>query len=81
MTLLLTEHDDAQGLPLAVPSLEDEHPWLRLVYAATIVATIVVSMLLTGCGGGDPEPELPLAEDGTRTTQPIDCVIHPEKCE
>ena len=78
MTFLLNEHDEENGLAVRpIQSVEADHPWLRLLYAFTIVATIVGSMLLTGCGGGDPED----ADGGSSTTQPLNCAAHPEVCK
>lgn len=49
--------------------------------AALMVATALLVLLLTGCGGGDPEDNpLPDAEAG-KTTQPLNCAANPERCK
>ena len=35
----------------------------------------MVALALTGCGGGDPEPETPA------TTQPVNCALNPNACK
>lgn len=37
------------------------------------LAAILLSILLTACGGGDPEPDRP--------TPGVDCKAEPEKCK
>ena len=35
----------------------------------------MMALALTGCGGGDPEPETPA------TTQPVNCALNPNACK
>lgn len=39
----------------------------------TALALILLSILLTACGGGDPEPD--------KSTPGVDCKAKPEKCK
>lgn len=51
-----------------VLTVEQQHPWLWHLYAATVVATVLVSALLGGCGGSaDP------VDDGRSTIIPVAC--------
>lgn len=83
MTFLLAETTEprAEHQQLAchltpIRSVEDEHPWLRPLYAVAFVATVAISALLIGCGGGDPEDA-----DGHAGVQPIDCQATPAACK
>lgn len=45
------------------------------------IFVIAVLVALTGCGGGDPEPdESPTPTETPRTTQPVPCAQRPEAC-
>lgn len=49
-------------------------PAARVVlYAAALAWLALAVLLVAGCGGGDPEPDVP--------TPHIDCVVHPESCK
>jgi hypothetical protein len=45
----------------------------RIAFAALLCA------LLAACGGGGSED--PSEDDGIKTTIPVDCVAHPERCK
>jgi hypothetical protein len=48
-------------------------PWAW--YGLVAVCTVLVSALLSGCGGGSDE------DDQRATTQPVDCFVTPERCK
>ncbi len=48
-------------------------PAPRSIVFRSAIAAILLLGLLAGCGGGDPEPDVP--------TPHIDCVVHPERCK
>lgn len=50
---------------------------------AVAVMALLLSTLLTGCGGGGDLPDLPdapAADDGRQTTIPVDCKDKPQGC-
>ena len=53
----------------------------RVLAVALLITLLLTCAALTGCGGGDPEDN-PLPEaDAVKTTQPLNCVAHPEACK
>lgn len=50
-------------------------PFARIVLGALAIGALV---LLTACGGGDPEDQPDSPQQGT---QPVPCATHPELCQ
>lgn len=55
------------------PALAFARWTLRRTALLGLVCLLAFVALLAGCGGGDPEPD--------KTTEPVDCKTHPERCQ
>lgn len=61
--------------PEGGPQKGETHPAVRDLFRsmAAVAACIVLAHLLAGCGGGDPEPDVP--------TPQVNCALQPVLCQ
>ena len=90
MSLLLAEREAPQAnhrlnaSTVAVLRAGRRHIARSMLHTGALMLAVAMLVgLLTACGGGDPEDNpLPEADAAAgKTTQPLNCALHPEKCK